>query len=569
MPNQPTPPPAGEGFNAVNRGVYIADNLDFLRSLNTGCIDLVNIDPPFAKHDTFTGNNLKPPLSDAEIATEQRLLARWGINSAEQARAAGITWPELQRRGAGYKDYWNWDDDVHPDWVSSIEATHPAVSKLLDATRHIHGEDTAAYLCFMAIRLIEIHRVLKPTGSLYLHCDHSANAYLRQLLDGIFGNGEGNKPGFRNEIIWSHQGSWVQPEDHFPRRHDTILWYTKSKQYTFHPGYEDDAASQMNYKRWQKFLTPDNKILGRHMPDHDQRFATYLNAFRKKHGREPQGDDVVMEITGSRIGTVQYVKVVDPKTPERTGYPTQKPVALAERTIKASSNPGDIVLDCFAGCAYTAIAAERLGRRWVACDQNTRAWTVVKRQFNKPQLVVLDCNDDTPGQQVLTGQPSVTVHGPFQLPHRFSPVVYEVKELKPQPRSYKQADKPLMDRQEMLEALLGLSHGQAWCCGLVIRNEDGSLDYGNYQLDHIIPKSVGGDDDIKNRAPLCPAHNLLKSARDIDLEELRTEVMYLGEGKVQPRALPKLSEMYRESARIWQEAYNRKNGALLRQGSME
>ena len=569
MPNQPPPPPAGEGFNAVNRGVYIADNLDFLRSLNTGCIDLVNIDPPFAKNDTFTGNNLKPPLSDAEIATEQRLLARWGIHSAEQARAAGITWPELQRRGAGYKDYWNWDDDVHADWVTSIEATHPAVSKLLDATRHIHGEDTAAYLCFMAIRLIEIHRVLKPAGSLYLHCDHSANAYLRQLLDGIFGNGEGSKPGFRNEIIWSHQGSWVQPDDHFPRRHDTILWYTKSKQYTFHPGYEDDAVSQMNYKRWRKFLTPDNRILGRHMPDHDKRFATYLNAFRKKYGREPQADDVVMEITGSRIGTVQYVKVVDPKTPERTGYPTQKPIALAERTIKASSNPGDIVLDCFAGCAYTAIAAERLGRRWVACDQNTRAWTIVKRQFNKPQLAVLDCNDDTPGQQVLSGQPAVTVHGPAQLPHRVSPVEYEVKELKPQPRSYRQADKPLMGREEMLAALLELSNGMAWCCGYVSRNEDGSLAYGNYQLDHIIPKSVGGDDDIKNRAPLCPAHNLLKSARDIDLEELRTEVMYLGEGKVHPRALPKLSEMYRESSRIWQAAYNRKNGNLLQQSSME
>ena len=176
---------------------------------------------------------------------------------------------------------------------------------------------------------------------------------------------------------------------------------------------------------------------------------------------------------------------------------------------------------------------------------------------------MLACNDEAPGQQVLSGQPSVTVHGPAQLPHRVSPVEYEVKELKPQPRSYKPADRPLMGREEMLAALLGLSHGQAWCCGLVIRNEDGSLDYGNYQLDHIIPKSVGGDDDIKNRAPLCPAHNLLKSARDIDLEELRTEVMYLGEGKVHPRTLPKLSEMYRESSRIWQEAYNRKNSSLL------
>ena len=254
MPNKQTlpPPPEREGFNAVNRGVYIADNLDFLRSLNTGCIDLVNIDPPFAKNDTFTGDNLKPPLNDAEIATEQRLLARWGIQSAEQAREDGITWPELQDRGVGYKDHWNWNDDVHPDWVTSIEATHPAVSKLLDATRHIHGEDTAAYLCFMAIRLIEIHRVLKPAGSLHLHCDHSANAYLRQLMDGIFGNGEGGSPGFRNEIVWSYR-KMPNKARSFQKNHDTILFYTKGRDWTFHRLFEEFAeSSKRTYARAEK-----------------------------------------------------------------------------------------------------------------------------------------------------------------------------------------------------------------------------------------------------------------------------------------------------------------------------
>ena len=540
MPNQPTPSPAGEGFNAVNRGVYIADNLDFLRSLNTGCIDLVNIDPPFAKNDTFTGNNLKPPLSDEEIATEKRLLERWGIQSAEQARAAGITWPELQNRGVSYKDAWKWDEDVHADWVTSIEATHPAVSKLLDATRHIHGEDTAAYLCFMAIRLIEIHRVLKSAGTLYLHCDHSANSYLRQLLDGIFGNGEGNKPGFRNEIIWAYTGPGVATR-WFPRKHDTLLFYTKSNKWVFHPQFIPHKSGLHN----------DGTVFSKVDGDAAE--------VRAKERRGKQIEDYWTDIgTGAHISKH-----------ERTGYPTQKPVALAERIIKASSNPGDIVLDCFAGCAYTAIAAERLGRQWVACDQNTRAWTVVKRQFNKRHLVVLDCNDETPGQQVLSGQPTVTVHGPAQLPHRVSPVEYEVRELKPQPRSYKQADRPLMSREEMLAALLELSNGLAWCCGYFSRNADGAIAYGNYQLDHIIPKSVGGEDDIRNRAPLCPAHNLSKSARDISLDELRAEIMWDGEGKVDPRRLPRLSEMYRESSRIWQEAYNRKNGNLLRQGSME
>ena len=554
-------------FNAINRGVYIADNLDFLRAINTASVDLVCIDPPFAKNDTFTGDKLRPPLRTDERDNEFRLLKEWGIATAAQADDAGVAWPDDPKAKGGYEDTWSWDDDVHPDWVTGIKATHEAVNLLIEATRQIHGDSIAAYLAFMAIRLFEIHRILKPTGSLYLHCDHTANGYLRQLLDGVFGNGEGNNPGFRNEVIWSHQGSWIQPEDHFPRRHDTIFWYTKSKQYTFHPGYESDAELQMNYKRWKRFLTADNQILGANMPSHDKRFAPYMNAFVKKHGREPGKTDVVLEITGSRIGDVQYVKVVDPKTPERTGYPTQKPVALAERIIKASTNPGDVVLDCFAGCAYSALAAEKLDRRWTACDINLRAWTVFKRQFNKGgNLPLLACNDRTTGQQVMGSAPEVTIHGPAQLPQRTTSREVEVKSLRtdnrrPAGSKYRGGGKEttLLNEREMKAALLRYSIDRAWCCGYRSRGTEGRPILTNYELDHITPKSKGGEDEIFNRAPLCPRHNRIKSDKDITLQELREQLIFDGElaEGMRPEMLVKLPDAYNEARRIHMAEYQR------------
>ena len=181
-------------FNAVNRGVYISDNLPFLRALNDECIDLICIDPPFAKNETFTGDKLKPSLTDEEQDTERRLMARWGITDVQSAANAGIAWPHVP--GGGYLDIWSWENVIHEEWLQTLDQDWQGIAKLIDVTRYVHGDSIAAYLCYMAIRIIEIHRVLKPTGSLYLHCNHTANGYLRQLLDGIFG-----KQNFRNEII--------------------------------------------------------------------------------------------------------------------------------------------------------------------------------------------------------------------------------------------------------------------------------------------------------------------------------------------------------------------------------
>lgn len=171
------------------------------------------------------------------------------------------------------------------------------------------------------------------------------------------------------------------------------------------------------------------------------------------------------------------IPYVNSQAEERTGYPTQKPVALAERIINASCPEDGVVLDCFAGCAYVAIAAERLGRSWVTCDINPRAWTVFKRQFAKPKLALLTCSETTHlTQPALIGN-IVTVHGPGELLTRETP-----EQDNPVP-SFNIAAKPrvfktpasIIPETEMMEILLQLSDYQAWCCGFANRLPDGTI----------------------------------------------------------------------------------------------
>lgn len=527
------------GFNAVNRGVYISDNLAFLQSLNDDCIDLVNIDPPFAKNDTFGKKNdnakdpLKPPLSAQERDDELRLLRRWGINTHEQAIKSEIVWPET-----AYKDIWNWENDVHEGWVKLLDNDFPAISSVITATRHTHSEETAAYLCFMAIRLIEIHRILKPTGSIFLHCDHTANGYLRQLLDAVFGNGENGSPGFRNEIAWCYTGP-SNTKRWFPRKHDTIYWYSKGAKWMFN---------------WQDVRIPYVKLETGNTSGIFKGAATL-----DSKGKVPEDYWLEDRDKMSPVGRI---------VSERTGYPTQKPISLAERIIKATTQEGEVVLDCFAGCAYSSIAAERLNRRWVACDVNPRAWTVFKRQFVKSDLLTppLECNDETTGQQVLkniTGK-VVTVHGPNELPTRTSPVHEDQPQNFPLPERTFKVAASIIPEAEMLRELLKLSNYMAWCCGFANRRPDGKIieTTRNFHLDHIAPKSkanTGTSNDIQNRAPMCPYHNIRKNNRRVALAEYRLEIADAGELMVDTiNELINLDFAFQEANKLFGMAWARK-----------
>ena len=525
-------------FNAVNRGVYIADNLDLLRSLNDDCVDLVCIDPPFDKNETFTAETLKPALSEAERLNELRLLAQWGITTPKQAADAGLEWPADHKIKGGYKDIWSWDSDIHEDWAKTLENHYPAIYGLVEATRMIHSDGRAAYLCFMAIRLVEIHRVLKPTGSLYMHCDHAANGYLRQLLDGVFGANN-----FRNEIVWrKYRGRKNNATSKFSTQQDTIFFYRKSQENKFNILYEPISESEIGKK--YRFT--------------DENGRRYREAWGRRYQLTGENRRIYLdEQPGAAIGSlwVENDLQLNTSSAERTGYPTQKPVALAERIIKASTNPGDVVLDCFAGCAYAATAAERLERRWVACDMNIRAWTVFKRQFNKSQLVLLKCNDETVGQQVMAGE-YAQVFGPNDLPQRESPAPQATLAALPMPeRQYRQPrQKPVMTEAEMLQELLEFSGYTAWCCGFANRKPNGEIirRTWNFHLDHIDPVSEGGINEIFNRAPMCPHHNIRKSNKLVALREYRKQIAEAGELQVDNiLELADLGEAQRYANRVY------------------
>ena len=177
--------------NFANRTLYHGDNLPFLRGINSGTIHLIATDPPFNKGRDFHAT------------------------------------PDSLAAGARFEDRWRWDKDVHPDWVDAIQDDWPAVWQVIEAARAAAGDDMAAFLAWLGVRLLEMHRVLRDDGSIYLHIDHTAHAYVKSLMDAIFG-----RKNFRNEIVW-HYGKMSNTKKNFPRNHDTILRYAKTDSYFF------------------------------------------------------------------------------------------------------------------------------------------------------------------------------------------------------------------------------------------------------------------------------------------------------------------------------------------------
>ena len=208
---------------------------------------------------------------------------------------------------------------------------------MIETARLIHSQGMSAYLCWLSLRLLELRRVLRADGSLYLHIDGAAQAYVKLLLDALFG-----ADNCRNQIIWQYKTGGVSKR-WFSRKHDIILFYSKSDCYTFHP----------------------------------QREKSYL-----KHNYGFANVEIEQDACGyfRRVAMrdVWDIPALRGNQPEAAGYPTQKPLALYERIIRASSNPGDIVLDPFCGSGTTAVAAERLGRQWIAMERWDGAYETLR-----------------------------------------------------------------------------------------------------------------------------------------------------------------------------------------------
>ena len=383
----------------ANRTMWTGDNLPVLRGLNSASVDLIYLDPPFNSNKTYS----------APIGSEAA--------------------------GASFKDTWTLDD-VDVAWHGEIAEQNPAVYAVIDAAGVAHGSGMKSYLIMMAVRLLEMHRLLKSTGSLYLHCDPTANAYLRMLLDAVFGH-----VNFQNEIVWCYRGGGV-PKAAFSRKHDTIYRYGKTAAVTFNVdavriAYSPESSDRLKYKA--------KAFRGA---------RTYDNYEPNPKGKHPEDWWPMQPIM--------------PSSKERIGYPTQKPLKLLDRIIGASSNPGDVVLDPFAGCATACVSAESLGRQWIGIDLSPKAATLVKTRLRDTFKLFYEIHH-------RTDIPRRTDLGP--LPHY---------------RTHK-------------HQLFGKQEGRCNGCAVV-------FPFRNFTIDHVVPQRQGGSDHFDNLQLLCGACNSTKGA---------------------------------------------------------
>ncbi len=309
------------------------DNLDILRRyVSDEAIDLIYLDPPFKSSRDYN-----------VLFQEQN-----GSRSKAQIKA--------------FEDTWRWDQGAAEAYQEIVEVGG-RVSKTMQAFWKILGaSDMMAYLAMMAPRLVELRRVLKPTGSIYLHCDATASAHLRLLMDAVFGT-----DCFQNEIVWNYGPKATQHGGHFQRKHDTILFYGKRRRPQFNQLYGQYGRGSLAERDTRyKYEDKDGRyrLTTRRRPDGIKYRA-------KVHLRE-----------GVLLHDVWDIGIINPTSKERLGYPTQKPEALLERIIKASSNQGDLVLDPFCGCGTTVAVAQRLGRRWIGIDVTHVAVTLIKNRLH-------------------------------------------------------------------------------------------------------------------------------------------------------------------------------------------
>ena len=387
---------------------------------------------------------------------------------------------------ARFKDRWRWDKDVHEEWTDSIQDDWPAVWEVIDmANRTWHPKRVqlksgdyayrsgmGAFLCWLGVRLMEMRRVLREDGSIYLHIDHTAHAYVKCLMDAIFG-----WKNFRNEIVWCYTGP-SNTKRWFPRKHDTILFYTKSEKWFFNSDAVRIPYKQLNIQHRQ---VGGGGIGGKLTPDNVDRY--------RRKGKMPE--DYWLE---DRDGMTPVGRLKN----ERTGYPTQKPLALYRRVIEASSNEGDLVLDPFCGCATTPVAAEQLKRRWVGMDIWDGAKKAVQERLRDEWLLEKDASSKMmfPHEVFILTEPPVRTDDNEVAAKKLNLKIQRAQE--PWQRI---THRGMMNILSAAQA----SSGGVICagCGRVLEREF-------MQLDHITPKSGRGENHIMNRILLCGPCNRRK-----------------------------------------------------------
>lgn len=328
--------------------LYYGDNLEVMRKyIKDNTIDLCYIDPPFNSKRNY--NQIYNAIGNEDKAQAQAFI-----------------------------DTWTWDDDAIKGFEQILtnyngNFTKQSIELIIGLEKVLGKDSLLAYLVSMTLRIVEIFRVLKPTGSFYFHCDPTASHYLKLVLDAVFCSQGGN---YQNEIIWSYR-RWTGEAKRFLRMHDIIFFYTKSEQHNFNA----------------QFTAYTDKSLAR-----KQNYHTRI-----------KGDDVYVtsiDERGVKENDVWVIPVINSQAKERLGYPTQKPEGLLERIIQASSNIGDVILDAYCGCGTSVAVAERLNRTWIGIDITYQSISLILKRM-----------EDTFGKDVLN---NITLNG---IPEDFKSAV--------------------------------------------------------------------------------------------------------------------------------------------------
>ena len=458
-------------LNVENRTLFVGDNLEMLRGLNSECVDLVYLDPPFNSKKNYAA-----PIG---------------------SKAAG----------ASFNDFWTLDT-INQETLARLLADGEPEGYVIAAAGQAAGESTQAYLTMMYERLREMRRVLKGTGSIWLHCDPTESAWLKALMDAIFGRKQ-----FRNEITWRRTsgGKGSQTFTNFGRATDILLYYTKSQQFTFNPVFVPLSDEELS-RKFNRKDAEGREFRTDHIEANDALHDG--NALYTYKGYLPKNGWLVKEATLRQMdaeGRIYWSKNgrpyrkyfrheyqgqkpvnvwddinIAPKS-ERTGFPTQKPLALLNRIIEASSSRGDVVLDPFCGCATTCVAAEVLGRKWIGIDISDKAADLVKMRLRKE--VALGEQPISIGEVNVKKQPARRTDAPRQTR---SPNIRDIR--------FREQD--------------GACNG----C-----KREFPVDI--FEIDHIIPRSKGGPDIDDNLQLLCPPCNKKKGKRSMSslLRQLRQE----------------------------------------------
>jgi len=367
--------------------LYYGDNLDNLRRfVPDESVDLCYIDPPFNSKRNYN-----------------QIYTNVGKEDAAQAQA--------------FIDTWNWDDLATKGFSEIVENlpglfTSQTINLIIGLEKVLGQGSLLAYLVSMTLRVAEIHRVLKPTGSFYFHCDPTSSHYLKLVLDSIFCPNGGD---FKNEVIWKRTNSKGLAFTRFASNHDVIFYYTKNKQFIWNPQYKKHDEKYLS--DFYKYTEPETgrryRLSDLTNPNKDRPNLTYeflgvTRVWRWTKERMQEAYDkglVVQSKSGSVPASKRYldeqegtpiddtwidVLPIQSQSGESLGYPTQKPFGLLERIIQASSNEGDVILDAYCGCGTTVAVAQKLNRRWIGIDITYQSVSLILKRL-----------EDTHGVEVL------------------------------------------------------------------------------------------------------------------------------------------------------------------------